>query len=83
VPVIVGPHTFNFADAAARAVEAEAAIRVADADDLVKKAGMLLDDAARRAAMRVHAQGFIGAHRGATERTWQYVESKLVGQASA
>jgi len=79
VPVIVGPHTFNFADAAARAVEAEAAIRVADADDLVAKAAMLLDDAARRAAMRVHAQGFIGAHRGATERTWRFVESKLEG----
>jgi len=77
VPVIVGPHTFNFADAAARAVEAEAAIRVADADDLVAKAAMLLDDAARRAAMRVHAQGFIASHRGATERTWRFVESKL------
>ena len=83
VPVMVGPHTFNFAEAAARAVEAEAALRVADADDLVAKAAMLLADPARRAAMRIHAQGFLAAHRGATERTWRYVESKLVGQASA
>jgi len=77
VPVIVGPHTFNFAEAAARAVEAEAAIRVADADDLVAKAAMLLAEPARRAAMRVHAQGFLAAHRGATERTWRYVEERL------
>jgi 3-deoxy-D-manno-octulosonic-acid transferase len=82
VPVIVGPHTFNFAEAAARAVEAEAAIRVADADDLVAKAAMLLDDAARRSAMRVHAQGFLAAHRGATERTWRYVEAKLATELS-
>jgi 3-deoxy-D-manno-octulosonic-acid transferase len=77
VPVLVGPHTFNFADAAARAVEAEAAIRVADADDLCAKAAMLLDDPSRRAAMRVHAQGFLAAHRGATERTWRFVEDRL------
>jgi len=77
VPVLVGPHTFNFAEAAARAVEAEAAIRVADADDLVAKAALLLADPARRAAMRVHAQGFLAAHRGATERTWRFVEGKL------
>ena len=75
--MLVGPHTFNFADAAARAVEAEAAIRVADADDLVAKAALLLADPARRAAMRVHAQGFLAAHRGATERTWRFVEGKL------
>ena len=81
VPVLVGPHTFNFAEAAARAVEAEGAIRVADADDLVAKASMLLDDPARRAAMRVHAQGFVAAHRGATERTWQYVASRLTRPA--
>jgi 3-deoxy-D-manno-octulosonic-acid transferase len=74
VPVIVGPHTFNFAEAAARAVEAEAAIRVADADDLVAKAAMLLADPARRAAMRVHAQGFLAAHRERDQRTWRYVE---------
>ena len=77
VPVLVGPHTFNFAEAASRAVEAEAAIRVADADDLVAKAATLLSDPARRAAMRVHAHGFLAAHRGATERTWRYVETKL------
>ena len=77
VPVIVGPHTFNFADAAARAVEAGAALRVDDADAMVDAASALLADAQRRAAMRVHAQGFVAAHRGATERTWRYVESKL------
>jgi 3-deoxy-D-manno-octulosonic-acid transferase len=54
-----------------------AAIRVADAYDLVATAALLLPDPARRAAMRVHAQGFLAAHRGATERTWRYGESRL------
>jgi 3-deoxy-D-manno-octulosonic-acid transferase len=82
VPVIVGPHTFNFADAAARAVEAGAALRVDDADAMVAEASALLGDPSRRAAMRVHAQGFVDAHRGATERTWRYVEQKLGSERS-
>jgi 3-deoxy-D-manno-octulosonic-acid transferase len=77
VPVLVGPHTFNFADAASRAVEAGAALRVDDADAMVAAASALLADASRRAAMRVHAQSFVAAHRGATERTWRFVEQRL------
>ena len=34
-PTLVGPHTFNFAEATAQAVAAHAAVRVADADALV------------------------------------------------
>ncbi|MEP7328775.1 MAG: 3-deoxy-D-manno-octulosonic acid transferase, partial [Betaproteobacteria bacterium] len=37
VPTLIGPHTFNFADATMRAVEAGAALRVADADALVEQ----------------------------------------------
>ena len=77
LPVLIGPHTFNFADAAARAVESGAALRVADADAMLSEASALLVDASRRAAIRVHAQGFVAAHRGATERTWRYVEQRL------
>ena len=34
-PTLVGPHTFNFADATAQAIAAGAALRVADAGALV------------------------------------------------
>jgi 3-deoxy-D-manno-octulosonic-acid transferase len=76
-PVIVGPHTFNFADAADGAVAAGAALRVADADAMLAAAAALLDDAPRREAMRSRAEGFLAAHRGAAERTWAYVAARL------
>lgn len=77
VPVLLGPHTFNFAEAAERAIDAGAALRVADADALAAAAAALLDDPAARTAMREHAWAFLAAHRGATERTWQFVAARL------
>ena len=41
-PTLVGPHTFNFADATAEAVTARAALRVDDADALVAGDAALL-----------------------------------------
>ncbi len=41
-PVIVGPHTFNFEDATNGAIQAGAAIRVSDAEELRNAIGLLL-----------------------------------------
>lgn len=68
VPVIVGPHTRNFAQAADDAIAAGAALRVADAGEALAAALALLEDAPRREAMAQAAQAFISAHRGATHR---------------
>jgi len=68
-PVLIGPHTFNFADAADNAIGAGAAMRVADAADLLRQARILLDDDARREKMGLRARSFAAAHRGATQRT--------------
>jgi len=68
-PVLVGPHTFNFADAADKAIEAGAALRVADASELMQQACLLLQDDTRRQTMGDNALRFAGAHRGATLRT--------------
>ena len=81
-PAIVGPHTFNFADAAAGAVAAGAAIRVADADALARAAGALCADPARRQAMREAGRAFLACHRGATDRTWSYVAARLAAPVS-
>lgn len=80
-PVIVGPHTFNFADAADGAVAAGAALRVADADAMLAQAAALLADAARREAMRSCAATFLAAHRGATDRTWAFVAARVSRRA--
>ncbi|MFO1281327.1 MAG: lipid IV(A) 3-deoxy-D-manno-octulosonic acid transferase [Burkholderiales bacterium] len=79
-PVLVGPHTFNFADAAQGAIDAGAAMRVADAAALVRTAGSLIGDPAGREVMREAGRAFLARHRGATARTWAYVEARLAGR---
>ena len=54
-PILLGPHTHNFAEIAARLVQAGAARRVADGADLVTALTALLPDRARR--VRMAAQG--------------------------
>lgn len=68
-PVLVGPHTFNFADAAENAIAADAALRVADADELMQQATLLLQDEGRRSRMGEDARNFSQQHGGATART--------------
>ena len=68
-PVIVGAHTFNFEDATRGAIEAGAAIRVADAQELADTVGRLLGDADRRHTMSEAGKRFTDAHRGATQKT--------------
>lgn len=68
-PVLVGPHTFNFALATEQAVEAGAALRCADAGAMLVAATGLLQDGIARARMGDAALAFAGQHRGATART--------------
>ncbi len=68
-PVIVGPHTFNFEEATEGAIEAGAALRVADAPALAEAVASLFRDAGRRQAMAEAGRRFTQMHRGATERT--------------
>ncbi|SFD64349.1 3-deoxy-D-manno-octulosonic-acid transferase [Massilia yuzhufengensis] len=77
-PVLVGEHTFNFAQATDEAVQDGAALRVADADALIAAALRLLEDDAARAAMGAHALAFAGRHRGATLRTVELLR-QLIG----
>lgn len=76
-PVLLGPSTYNFAEAAANALACGAAITVDDAEDFVAKAMALLNDDARCAAMGAAGKEFTQAHRGATERTMRLIEAVL------
>jgi 3-deoxy-D-manno-octulosonic-acid transferase len=76
-PTLVGPHTFNFTEAAANAIAAGAALRVADADALIREVAALVSDAARRARMNDAARAFHAAHRGAADRLWAWLAPKL------
>ena len=67
-PVVMGPHTFNFAEAAELAHAAGAAERVADLAAAVPAGLRLCADPAARAAASTAAQAFASAHRGAAAR---------------
>jgi 3-deoxy-D-manno-octulosonic-acid transferase len=69
VPVIVGPHTFNFKQAAEDAVQAGAAQRAPDPGQAVDAAVALLADEARRRQGGEAARAWFGSHAGATRRT--------------
>jgi len=77
IPTLVGPHTFNFAEAAAQAIAAQAAVRVQDADTLMIEVGALLRDPLRRTRMRDAGLAFHAAHRGATDRLWAWLAPRL------
>jgi 3-deoxy-D-manno-octulosonic-acid transferase len=81
VPVVVGQHTFNFAEATADAVAAGAAQRVNDAAAVIAAMMAIVGDPARRAAMAQSAMRFAGQHRGATARTIERI-APLIDAAS-
>lgn len=73
-PVLLGPSTFNFAEAAREAIAAKAAMQVGNAAELVHAALALIDDKERRVAMTDFGRAFAARHRGATARTMELVE---------
>lgn len=77
VPVVLGPHTYNFAQAAEQAVAAGAATRVADADEAVQVALALVGNPPECERMSVAAEAFARRHRGATARTMAAIERFL------
>ena len=76
-PVLTGPHTFNFSEITDQAIAANSALRVADAEHLMKNAQALLDDTANRIAMGENAYAFFLQHQGATDRTLQVLRQYL------
>lgn len=77
VPVLVGPHTFNFAEATDLLLEAGAALRVQDPDDLARVLQQLFRDSARRQRMGQAGRQAVARSRGAVERSLQHIERIL------
>jgi 3-deoxy-D-manno-octulosonic-acid transferase len=76
-PVIVGPSTFNFEQAADTAIASGAAVRVADARAALREAAAIQRDRARREAMGANATRFVAAHRGAVSRLAAWLAATL------
>ena len=67
-PVLIGPHSYNFAEATELAMQAGAALQVPDAKTFAQEAGRLLRDPAATKRMARAALAFANAHRGATAK---------------
>ena len=76
-PVIMGPSTFNFAEAARLAEAAGAMQRVPDAREAMRSAHTLLRDSARRTLMSNAGLQLVRANSGATEKTMALVAAAL------
>ncbi|MEX3954908.1 lipid IV(A) 3-deoxy-D-manno-octulosonic acid transferase [Trinickia sp. EG282A] len=83
VPVLIGPHVFNFSQATADAVAAGAAVQVADPAALARALDQLFADRPRRVAMGAAASAFAARHRGATARTVEVLLALLGDGAAA
>jgi 3-deoxy-D-manno-octulosonic-acid transferase len=76
-PVIIGPSTYNFEEAADQAIGAGAALRVPDARAAIAAALDLSRDAPRREAMGSNARAFVEAHRGAVDRLLSWMRERV------
>ena len=74
-PILIGEHTFNFADATENAIRAKAAIRVKNMAALRDRIQYLLHNAPQRVKMGEAALRFSAASTGATARMM-----KLIGE---
>ncbi len=77
VPVLIGIHTYNFAEATRLAIKTGAVIQVNNADALAKKLQALLEDTNAVSAMRLACTEFVGANRGATNNALRIIASKI------
>jgi 3-deoxy-D-manno-octulosonic-acid transferase len=77
-PVVMGPHTFNFAQAAELSLAAGASLRVHDIAEGVQRA-VALAASGEREAWAARAQSFAQAHRGAAQRMADRIVGHLRG----
>ncbi|MBK5970238.1 MULTISPECIES: lipid IV(A) 3-deoxy-D-manno-octulosonic acid transferase [Thiorhodovibrio] len=68
VPVIVGPHVFNFVEVTRLLLEQQAAVQIQSADELTRCLNLWLTDAAERARIGENGRKAVEANRGALDR---------------
>ena len=72
-PIVIGPSTRNFAEAAREAIACGAALQIRDASELVAQVDALLANAGRRQSIGAAGRAFAERHRGATARTLELI----------
>jgi 3-deoxy-D-manno-octulosonic-acid transferase len=80
VPVVFGPHTFNFKDITTQMVEAGGGVPVADGDELYRVTLALFQDSERRQAIGDAGKGVVAANGGALARTVAAIRQVVNGE---
>lgn len=78
MPVIVGPHTYNFAEATRLAVKAGAAIQIKNPGNLVEVLLQLLNDPERVSEMGRRSIEFVHLNRGATNKALGIIHDFMI-----
>jgi 3-deoxy-D-manno-octulosonic-acid transferase len=76
-PILIGPHTFNFAEATKQAVAMGAAVQVENAQALRLQIVQLTENVHQREKMQQAALAFSATFGGATAKTMQLVNTYL------
>lgn len=76
-PVLIGPHTYNFAQATEQALACGAALQITQADMLVKAAVDLLENEPQKRLMSEAGLKFVQDNCGATTRTVALIAQQL------
>lgn len=76
-PVMVGPHTFNFAQITEDALQAGVAVRVNNADELFGKVWDRFIDMRKLRSISAEAVQFTQRHRGATDTTLRRISTLI------
>ncbi len=76
-PLLIGPHTYNFEQAAELAVANGAAMRISHADDLLKQLDILMHDSNQLRNMGEAGKRFVSNNRGATKHAMAHIDLAL------
>ncbi len=77
IPVVFGPHVFNFSDIARMLLDVGGAWQVADGRELGERAHVLLEDANLRHNVGDRGRQFVERNRGALERLMNIIDDRL------
>ncbi|MCW2481924.1 lipid IV(A) 3-deoxy-D-manno-octulosonic acid transferase [Candidatus Symbiopectobacterium sp. NZEC135] len=83
IPVLMGPHTFNFKDICLKLSEAGGLITVKDTDSIVKEVNSLLTDEDYRLYYGRHAVEVLHQNQGALQRLLTLLEPYLPPRANS
>jgi 3-deoxy-D-manno-octulosonic-acid transferase len=78
VPVIFGPHMQNFSTLTRSFLQVDGAMEVKDANEIHNAVSALLASPDRRAAMVANAAKCLEIHRGATNKTVDLLQSRIL-----